>query len=183
MNSPTLGREHYLELLNEITQAAIGTLDLNDMLQTLADRLGELFMADACHIALWDEARQIPIPAAASGTAREAFLSLQVKPGQQTLTAALLKLGRVLAVPDVANTIYIDPEIVAKFPQKRSFLGLPFIASGQGLGAAILGFDRPRQFHFGNVAAIAPRQSYRHKPCCLMRPRRAIQPRAARAGG
>lgn len=146
MNPPTLGREHYLELLNEITQAAIGTLDLNDMLQTLADRLGELFMADACHIALWDEARQIPIPAAASGTAREAFLSLQVKPGQQTLTAALLKLGRVLAVPDVANTIYIDPEIVAKFPQKRSFLGLPFIASGQGLGAAILGFDRPRQF-------------------------------------
>lgn len=144
---PTLNREHYLELLNDITHAAIGTLDLQNMLQMLADRLGELFMADACHIALWDSTTgQIPIPAAAFGPSRDTFQKIRIQPGTKTLTSAVLELGHVLAIPDVTKTTYIDQEVVAQFPHNRSLLGLPLIANGQKLGAVILAFIQPRQF-------------------------------------
>ncbi|MCA9958242.1 MAG: GAF domain-containing protein [Anaerolineales bacterium] len=151
-NQTSIKRERYLELLNEITRAAIGTLDLQEMLQTLANRLGALFLADACHIILWDDERQIPVPIAASGSSSEIFQALKIQPGTKTLTGALLKLGHVLAVPNVDLITHIDAEIISQFPSNRSLLGLPFIANGQGLGAAILGFNKPRQFTDQEIA-------------------------------
>ena len=59
-------RERFLTLLNDITRAALETPDLKTMLQTLADRLAELFGADGCYLTLWDEAAQRAIPAAAT---------------------------------------------------------------------------------------------------------------------
>ncbi|RME43081.1 MAG: GAF domain-containing protein, partial [Chloroflexi bacterium] len=89
-------REHYLALLNDITLAAIETSDFQTMLQTLADRLGELIDADGCYITLWDEARQMTIPAAAYGELRETYRSVPSEPGEVTMTESVLRAGHPL---------------------------------------------------------------------------------------
>ncbi len=148
----------YVGLLNHMTQAALETGDFSQMLQKLADQLGELFEADGCFITLWDEAQQRVIPAAAYGPLRERYAAFTPLPGEATLTASVLETGRVLAVEDVFDTPYLSRRIAEQFPT-RSLLGLPLIAGGRGdagrgdassrpllLGAALVAFNRPHHF-------------------------------------
>jgi len=135
----------YLELLNEITRAALAKTELYDMLQALADQLRRLLKADGCFITLWDEAQQRVIPAAAYGDLQRDYLLLQVLPGERTMTASVLKEGHALIAEDVFNSPYISPRIAARFPT-RSMLGLPLLATGQKLGAALITFDQPHRF-------------------------------------
>ncbi len=144
-------RERYLTLLNEITRAAISALTFPEMLQTLADRLGELFDADGCFITLWDEVRQATVPAAAYGPLREAYPTLHPQPGEATMTESVLRAGHALVAEDAHNSPYISPRIAAQFPT-RSVLGLPLIAGDQRLGAALIAFDQPRHFTPDDIA-------------------------------
>ncbi len=141
----------FLALLNEITRIAIGTTDFQNMLQALADRLGELFRADGCYITLWDEERSMPIPAAAYGSMREAYPTIQAQPGETTVTESVLQLGRALAIEDVFNTPYLSPRLAAMFPT-RSLLAIPLMMGPQRLGAALLSFHQPRRFTAEEVA-------------------------------
>ena len=134
-----------MTLLTDITRAALETPDLSTMLQTLADRLGDLLEADGCFITLWDEARQLTIPAAAHGPMREIYPSLRVKPGDPTMTAVVLKTGQPLWEKDFMNSPYVSPRIANSFTV-RSQLALPLIAGEEKLGAAIFSFVQARQF-------------------------------------
>jgi diguanylate cyclase (GGDEF)-like protein/PAS domain S-box-containing protein len=134
------------DMLNKITQAVIEQTDLQDMLQTLADRMGELLNADGCFITLWDERKCIATPVAAYGPFRETYPSIAPpKPGEPTLTEAALTQETVLIIHDVFNTPHLSPRIAAKFPA-RSGLALPLIANNQKLGAALIAFDEPHTF-------------------------------------
>ena len=146
-------REHafYLARLNDITQAAVGTLDFQTLMQTLADRLGELIHADGCYLTLWDEARQLPIPTAASGEMRENYHTSHALPDEATMTASVLRAGHALVAEDVFNTPYLSPRIAALYPA-RSVLGLPLIADGQKLGAALIAFNQPHHFTPDEIA-------------------------------
>ena len=135
----------YLELLNEITRTTVEKSDFGDMLQTLADQLSRLFNADGCFITLWDETQQRTIPAAAYGKLQADYRALQILPGENTMTASVLREGRVLIADDVFNTPYISPRIAALFPT-RSLLGLPLVVGDQKLGAALITFDQPHRF-------------------------------------
>ncbi|MEK7786479.1 MAG: GAF domain-containing protein, partial [Chloroflexota bacterium] len=141
----TSHRAHDLTLLNDITRAAVETVNLGELLQTLADRLGELFNADGCYITLWDEARQITVPAAAYGPLRPQYPTVKVEPGEQTMTASVLRAGYALVADDVFNSPYISPRIAAMFPTK-SMLGLPLLAGDNRLGAALVSFHQPHHF-------------------------------------
>ena len=135
-----------MALLNEITQAAIQQTDFDEMLQTLADRLGDLLGADGCYITLWDEKTQSAIPAAAFGPSRDTYRTDGVpQSGEPTLTESALKHGHVLVISDVFNTSYLSPRIAAKFPA-RSGLALPLIANNQKLGAALIAFNTQREY-------------------------------------
>jgi len=138
-------RQRYLTLLNEITLAAVEATDFQTMLQMLADRLGEILDADGCYITLWDEERQRAIPAAAYGPLRDVYPSIQVEPGEVTMTESVLRAERPLVAEDVFNSPYLSPRIAAMFPA-RSLLGLPLIADGQKLGAALIAFNEPHRF-------------------------------------
>ncbi len=141
----------YLARLNDVTRIAIGTTDFQNMLQALADRLGELFGADGCYIALWDEERGVPVPAAAYGPMREVYPTFQVLPGETMATESVLRLGRVLAIEDVFNTPYLSPRIAAQF-STRSMLALPLMVGPQKLGAALISFEQPRRFTTEDIA-------------------------------
>jgi PAS domain S-box-containing protein len=138
-------REDFLALLNEITRAALRTPNLTAMAQILADRLGELLGADGCYITLWDEGAQLPRPLAAYGAARHNYRVIEVKPGEPTVTEAVLRAGRPLVIEDVHHTPYLSQRIADLFPD-HSMLGLPLLAGGQMRGAALLAFNQPHQF-------------------------------------
>ncbi|MBI5303171.1 MAG: GAF domain-containing protein [Chloroflexi bacterium] len=144
-------RTRHLALLNDVTRAAIGAATMPELLHTLANRMGEMFRADSCHITLWDEATQRTIPAAAYGQWRDRFAALEPIPGETTLTASVLRAGHVLAIEDTANTPYISARIVSQFAT-RSALGLPLIAGDAKLGAVIVMFDAPRRFSPAEIA-------------------------------
>ena len=138
-------RTRHLELLNDITNAAIGAQTFQEMLQTLADRLGELIGAEGCYITLWDEANQKAIPGAAYGPLRDSYPSFRPQPGENTLTEAVFKRKAPIVVEDAHHSPYISPNISKNFPG-HSLLGLPLIANEQKLGAALIAFNQPHLF-------------------------------------
>ncbi len=144
-------QSRYLAALNEMLRIAIGTTDFQNMLQALADRLGELFGADACYITLWDEERGVPIPTTAYGPMREIYPTIQIPPNETTVTASVFHLGRALAIEDAFNTPYLSPRIAAMF-SARSVIAIPLMMGAQKLGAVILAYEKPRHFKPDEVA-------------------------------
>jgi diguanylate cyclase (GGDEF)-like protein len=138
-------RARQMELLNSITRASLEMITFAEMLQILADRVGELLESDGTFITLWDEVEQKPIPAAAYGELQEIYPRMQFDPKETTLTGSVLQVGHSLAVEDVFKTPYMGANIAARFPS-RSILALPLIAHGQKLGAALISFNQPHHF-------------------------------------
>ncbi len=146
-------RSRQISLLNDITRAALETSDFHQMLQTLADRSGELIDADGCYLTLWNEANQQTIPVAAYGTKSEVYATLHPGPGEVTLTASVLRAGHALTVEDIHETLYISSNVPAiPGASTRSLLGLPLIADGQKLGAALIAFDELHHFTPDEIA-------------------------------
>lgn len=138
-------QQQFLTLLNELTLDAMMHEEVQALGQVLADRLGTLFAADGCYLVLWEETHAKPIPLAAYGELRATYPHLEIAPGEITLTASVLEIGRPLAIEDVFHTPYMSPRIAAQFPT-RSMLGLPLLVRGQKLGAALVSFHQAHQF-------------------------------------
>lgn len=135
---------HHMVQLNEITRSAVSAPDLQSMLQTLADRLGEMFTADHAHITLWDEENKLTIPMASFGSARETYPTLEIEPGELSLTESVIQAGRPLVIHGVESP-YSSPRIASIFPA-HSRLALPLVANGRKLGAVIIRFEQPHDF-------------------------------------
>jgi len=138
-------RANELALLSDITSAALEIADYPTLLETLADRLGELIEADGCYLALWNGADRTTKLAAVSralktdATLPEAHLAESV--GQ--LTEAVLAAGQAGAAAEDA---------LAAAGLAAAILSLPLIADGQWLGAAHLIYRRPRRFSAEEIA-------------------------------
>jgi PAS domain S-box-containing protein len=146
-------RARHLELINEITRAALQQPDLSTVLQLLADRLGEMFAADACYIAFWDETRRNVIPQAAYGPLREQYPSMSPGPGpgKVTLTSAVLESGQAIAITDVQESPYLNQEITERFAY-RAALGIPLVSGGEKIGAVVLTYDQSKEFPAEDIA-------------------------------
>jgi diguanylate cyclase (GGDEF)-like protein len=140
-----------MEILNSITLASLESNTLYEMLQVLADRLGELLEADGSYITLWDAVEKKVIPAAAYGKMREIYSTLKFATDEMTLTETVLRTGHTLAVNDVFNTPNMSANIATRFPS-HSILALPLIAHGQQLGAALIAFNQPHSFNEQEIA-------------------------------
>ncbi|KAF0108657.1 MAG: GAF domain-containing protein [Anaerolineaceae bacterium] len=138
-------RQRTLNLLHEIVRAALQASDLRKMSQTLVDRLGELIGADGCFLSLWDENARRAVPTAAYGPFRKTYSNLDIKPGEKTMTASVLRAGRTLVIEDTFHSPYLSPRIAKSFPA-QSVLALPLIVGKSKLGAILLGFNQRHQF-------------------------------------
>jgi len=138
-------RAHHLEALNEITRAAVSDLDFKSLLQSMADRLGEMLRADGCFLTLWDDERHLPIPMAAWGEMREVYPTLEPSADEQTLTEVVLRTGVPVVVDDVAASPLVNSALAAQ-SRMRSILALPMAAGERKLGAMIVAFDQPHTF-------------------------------------
>ncbi len=141
-------REQFLASLSDITRAALDAPDLRTMLDILVKKLRALYNADSCYFILWDEGGQVPVPIAADGATPEnqrKFFSVEIRPGEQTLSAALFEAGRPLVIENSKTSPIVHKAIVEKF-DRRWLMGIPFMAGQQKLGAAIIIFNSPHQF-------------------------------------
>jgi diguanylate cyclase (GGDEF)-like protein len=128
-----------MELLNEITLCSLSQPNLPEMLDAMANRLCCLAQADGAYISLWDGSAATPVPAAGCGDMKNEFLSLQILPGDFTLTEEVLRLGRSIVFEDISSCA---PAIqcAAASILGRSILVVPLIADGKKLGAAMFNF-------------------------------------------
>lgn len=138
-------RNRRLEALNRITRIGTTTLDLDELLRTLADTAAEIIGGDACYLTCWDAEKQLTYPAAAYGSMRETYAQEVPAPDEVTLTASVFKLGRSLVVEDVFNTPYLSRSIAERYPT-RSMLAVPLRAGDQFLGAMLIGFNETHHF-------------------------------------
>ena len=132
-------------LLNDITQAAIGTFDFDADLSTLAGRLVDVFEADNCYISLWDEAEQKIKPAVAFGVDEKLYRSLDLQPGEPSISHEVCSRQQAIAVENVFEFPNISQRIVRLFPT-RAMLALPMVADTRIVGAVLIGFNQPRVF-------------------------------------
>lgn len=150
----------FLTLLNDILRDAMETDDTASMLKVLAEHTGELFGTEKCYITLWDEKHHKTTRLEASGMLSEVYTSIHRSiPNEHSITAAILEAGRPLAIEDLRQAPFLDPEAAEKYPH-RSALGLPLIAGNRKLGAVILGFSEQRSFTQDDLARgeLAARQ-------------------------
>ncbi len=139
-------REEYLALLNEMTHAVLLSDNFEVTLHTLAIEMARLVGADDCYITRWDEERQLTIPTAT--TAKLPFqysLDAEKNPEVNSITSSVLHAENALAIEDVFDSPYVSVEIAKRYPA-RSALGVPLIARGRKLGAAIIAYNTPHQF-------------------------------------
>ena len=144
-------RALYLSLLNEITQTAIHSSNLNETMGLISQQMARLFNADGAYITLWDDQQQLSIPAAAYGVNQEGYKDIPAKPNERTLTLSVLELGQTLVVDDLQSTPYIEPQLARTYPF-QTLIGLPLISDNQKLGAVILGIIN----NMLNMAGISP---------------------------
>jgi len=134
-------------LLNEITQNALETPDLETMLKKFIAGLEKALNADGYYIALWDEERCLPAQFISSDSLQNIFLSApgKIASSDRIFSQSILDGGCALAIDDTMNTPYISPRVAALFPA-RSALGLPLIAKNHKLGALVIGFCEVHHF-------------------------------------
>ncbi len=167
-------RSRRLEALNRITRLGTATLPFDEMLHEMANISVDAIGADVCYIALWDAARQVPIPMAASGRRHEAYRSQQIYAGERTLTEAVLGACRVLVVEEAKSSPYLDSTVMQRLGPDlvlHSALALPLLADERSIGALILDFHQPHSFDADEIVwaeqtaelvalAIAKAQAY-----------------------
>jgi diguanylate cyclase (GGDEF)-like protein/PAS domain S-box-containing protein len=145
-------RERFLAMLNDITRSALGAADVETMLQLIADQIGALYQSDGCYITLWDDQRQMTVPAAAFGREHDTYTSEPYgMPDEITMTESVLNAGHALAADDALNSPYVSRSVVEQYGI-RSLLGLPLIAGGRKLGAVLVGFDSLHTFTDDDLA-------------------------------
>jgi signal transduction histidine kinase len=115
------------------------------MLEQMVGKIAELFSAQACYVTLWDAERELPYPLASFGMPSSRYRSFQVEPGEATLTASALRVGRPLAIQNVFHSPYVSARIAASLPMP-SALVLPLIAAEERLGAVIVAFEKEHVF-------------------------------------
>ncbi len=138
-------RQHTLNLLHEIVTISLQADNLNNMAQTVVNRLGELIHADGCFLTLWDETSKRAIPLVAYGALKDKYSSLNLQPGERTFTESALTLGHTLVIEDTKTTPYADRRIIESFTVV-SVLVLPLKVMDKKLGSVLLSFDKPHRF-------------------------------------
>lgn len=147
-------RVTHLAVLNDIVRIASSTLDLDEVYQALAANMVRVLGGDGCSITRWDEETQRSTVVASRGVFSSMSLPLEIPASTVTLTKSALEAGRPIAVDDVFNSPYSDPDIARLFPA-RSKLALPLIADGRRLGAVLIQFLEPHHFSEEEIARAA----------------------------
>jgi len=127
--------------LQQVTEAALTHLDLDDLLQVLVERVCDVFSADAVRILLRDhDDEELFTVGAASGFAAE--------PGSQvelgSAVAEVAERGRPLTIQDLRQGSGLDPDF--EEAGISSLMASPLIVKGRLAGVVEVGVSGARRF-------------------------------------
>jgi two-component sensor histidine kinase/putative methionine-R-sulfoxide reductase with GAF domain len=139
--------DRHLRLLTETTAAVNSTLDLEEVLHLVADKVANALGADACFVYLYDERTDELVLRATYGTPIDEMTRRpRMRPGEGITGYAAAERQAVM-IPSAAH---LDPRF-KQFPnlpesQFESILAVPILAQGERLAGAL------------NVRTLAPRE-------------------------
>ncbi len=138
-------RIRHLAAMTRITRIALQRNERSRVMRAVGEQLKDVFDADSCYLTFWNEKENKVLPGVAVGYAEDAYPLMDAAEADATFTGAVLRENRVIAVEDVFDSSLLRRDIAEKFPV-RAVLALPLRAHGKALGAALVGFHRPRSF-------------------------------------
>ncbi|HEY1455093.1 MAG TPA: GAF domain-containing protein [Candidatus Dormibacteraeota bacterium] len=134
-----------LELVADVSKAIASSIDLDQTLRLVAQNLARLVSASICQIALYEEDGEGWYGAAASDL-EDQWRRLRGERSQPSFLFDLLDRGEPVVIDDAAASDEVDAAYVKTFGI-QSLMGLPLVADGQPIGAAVLAErDRKRRF-------------------------------------
>jgi two-component sensor histidine kinase len=149
-------RERHLRLLTETTAAVNSTLDLEEVLHLVADKVAAALEADACFVYLYDERGDELVLRATYGTSIEEMTRRpRMRPGEGITGTAAAERAPVM-IPSAAH---LDPrfKLFPNLPeaQYESILAVPILVHGETLAGALNGRTRePREYDGAEIELL-----------------------------
>src|SRR3954471_21968938 len=139
--------ERHLRLLTETTAAVNSTLDLEEVLHLVAEKVGAALEADACFVYLYDERADELVLRATHGTSVEEMTRRpKMRPGEGITGTAAAERAPVM-IPAEAH---LDPRFkrFKNLPEEQyeSILAVPILAREKLEGALNVRTREPREF-------------------------------------
>jgi two-component sensor histidine kinase/putative methionine-R-sulfoxide reductase with GAF domain len=130
--------ERHLRLLTETTAAVNSTLDLEEVLHLVAEKVASALEADACFVYLYDERGDELVLRATHGTSvAEMTRRPRMRPGEGITGTAAAERAPVM-IPSAAH---LDPrfKLFPNLPEEEyeSILAVPILARGETLAGAL----------------------------------------------
>lgn len=141
-------RERYLTLLKITTSDILNIKKPGEKYYFLLNHLVNLFIADYGYLVQWDGHQEKAALIISTAWSEQANSKTIMESVASAVTDSVLRIKQTLAVNDVPNSQYAISSAFSKesaFPI-QSMLGIPFIARGYKLGAAVLTYNIPHQF-------------------------------------
>src|SRR5437868_2470157 len=130
--------ERHLRLLTETTAAVNSSLDLEEVLHLVADKVADALAADACFVYLYDERTDELVLRATHGlSVDEMTRRPRMRPGEGITGTAAAERAPVM----IASAAHLDPRF-KPFPnlpeeEYESILAVPILARGHELAGAL----------------------------------------------
>lgn len=129
--------------LQQVADAALAHLSVEELLEELLVRVRDVFAADTCAILLLDEAGNELVARAAKGLEEEVEQGIRIPVGAG-FAGRIVASRRPLAIEDVDHADVLNPILREK--GVKSLLGAPLLARGRPLGVIHVGMLRHRVF-------------------------------------
>ncbi|PPK63241.1 SpoIIE family protein phosphatase [Actinokineospora auranticolor] len=135
--------EDRLRVLEEVTDAALGNLELGDFLRVVLGRARELFRVDTAAVLLHDPTSHVLTATAAAGIEEEVLQGVTVQFGDG-FAGRIAETRQPVALDHVERTSVISPLLWER--GLRSLLGVPMLARGELVGVLHIGSVKARHF-------------------------------------
>src|SRR5919204_2176833 len=129
--------------LQELTDAALGHLELEELLGALLERTRRLLDADTCAILLLDEESNELVARAAVGIEEEVEHGVRVPVGKG-FAGRVAATQQPVILRDVDHADVLNPILREK--GIKSLLGVPLLVQGRAIGVLHVGTLTPRRF-------------------------------------
>jgi anti-sigma regulatory factor (Ser/Thr protein kinase)/putative methionine-R-sulfoxide reductase with GAF domain len=143
--------EERLRALQQVTDAALSDLPLEQMLGELMSRLAQLLAVDTAAVLLLDEDGRTLVARAAKGLEEEVERQFRVPVGRG-FAGRVARERRPVRIPDVQPADVVNP--VFREAGVKSLLGVPLLLEGRLLGVMHVGSKVPREFDDDEVELL-----------------------------
>lgn len=140
-----------LARLQTVTDAALGNLPLEKLLDELLTRVRDVLEADTCAVLLLDETSRELVARAAKGIEEEVEQGVRIPVGRG-FAGRIAAERRAVIIDDVDHSYVLNPILRQK--GIKSLLGIPLLIDGEIIGVMHVGTLTPRKFDAEDIALL-----------------------------